>query len=319
MWQLNRILSRYLRIKISGQIFLLEQNPSWDLLQEADDLYLEIVDRGRFSGVPPISDAPTLCIREGLLDSDWKKQVDKMSAALDNTLVSLYQNREDPKQVRANRSRIAGMRQALNDVTSIIFKMESLTIEGAAEDARQEFILTNTVFDSNFKPAKNKVSYDVLRMHYSKRIPKTEDIREAARSPEWRIAWSAKKQDVFPAMPLNSIQMKLANFTQFYDNVQKSEDPPPQSVIDDDDMLDGWVIWSSKSEDEKQKLSPKVARHSEQFIMVNNQEEANEIFNQNSPQAKAKMKTRQSQLERRGAVQHADFLDVRVDAANVKR
>lgn len=312
MRQLNRILSKSLRIRVKNEVILLDQNPSWDLLQEADDIYYDTLDKLRFSGLPPIKGAPFLCVESGQLVKDWEKQMQTMNKGLETAQINLFQGRDDPKRVRSARTRIQGFRRGLSEISSIIGRAEATTLEGTAEQARQDFLLEKSIRGYTHFPL------EMIKHHWLKALPSTEEIREIARSGEWRILWNMKGGSLFEILPLNPIQLRLAYFSQFYDNIAKSSEPPPQEVIEDDDMLDGWVLWSAKSDEEKDRLSPKVARHGEVFIMAEDYTEAQEIFNSNSPQAIEKMRARQAQLDQRGGLQHSDFQDVRI-AANAKR
>lgn len=312
MRQLNRILSKSLRIRIKNEIILLDQNPSWDLLQESDDIYWETLDKLRFSGLPLIEEAPFLCVKSGQLTEDWEKQMRTMNAGLETAQINLFQGRDDPKTVKSARNRIRSFRNGISQIQSIIGRAESTTREGTAEQARQDFLLERSLMGYS------KLPLEIIKHHWLKALPSTEEVREIARSGEWRILWSMKGGDLFEILPLNPIQLRLAYFSQFYDNIAKSSEPPPQQVIDDDDMLDGWVLWMSKSDEDKERLSPKVARHSEVFIMAEDYNDAQQIFNSNSPQAIEKMRSRQAQLDKRGGLQHSDFQDVRI-AANAKR
>ena len=150
-------------------------------------------------------------------------------------------------------------------------------------------------------------------------------IREIARSEPWRSIWAVQKADSFhtPAQEWTDSQRYLASFSKMYDNVYESTECPPDSVVQDDDVLDGWFIQQRKKRDEaKQEQSTdhhfgnhKGRGRQELFVMARNQDEANAILNQNDAAGKAIIQTRKQVLKNAGgeAVLEQDMPDVKRD------
>jgi len=118
---------------------------------------------------------------------------------------------------------------------------------------------------------------------FDKGLSTVRQIRELARSPQWRFKWAAYKAsgNLFgkPLMELTNDQDSLVYWSQVYDAAFESLDRPSQSVIDDDEALDEWFEDQAKKRKTKEaqsgkndigkKGTSKIWRHSEVGIITN--------------------------------------------------
>jgi hypothetical protein len=95
-----------------------------------------------------------------------------------------------------------------------------------------------------------------------------------------------------------------------YDSIQEASEPPESFVIDDDDMLDGWLLLQSSDKGEE-RINSKISRAQEQYILANNISEAKEIENRNSPDIKRIKAQRQKALEEKGELNESELPDVK--------
>jgi hypothetical protein len=84
------------------------------------------------------------------------------------------------------------------------------------------------------------------------------DIREIARSAQWRIRWGAGKDDLktlfgVDVRDLSDIQFSLMYWSQVYDSVYMSMDCPPDNIIEDDDKLDMWLKDREKEQSQQRR------------------------------------------------------------------
>lgn len=109
-------------------------------------------------------------------------------------------------------------------------------------------------------------------------------IREIARSGQWRHKWlAAKSVDKLwgkSVIEMTDEQTSLVYWSQVYDSVYEAYERPPQSIIDDDDALDKWLEGQSKKADDDAKKTfnekkfarrrqSSTARHGEIFYLAN--------------------------------------------------
>jgi len=84
----------------------------------------------------------------------------------------------------------------------------------------------------------------------------TKTIREVARSSAWRIRWNIGKKNVYTLFgadirDFNDNQLELLYWSQVYDSVYNSMEPPPNSVVEDDVKLDAWLKEKNKEDNAK--------------------------------------------------------------------
>jgi hypothetical protein len=108
-----------------------------------------------------------------------------------------------------------------------------------------------------------------------------------------------------------------------YDNVYESTECPPDEVINDDDVLDGWFVKQRKDREEaKQEKSTdhhfgnhKGTGRQELFVMARNQDEVNSILNQNDASGKNIIQTRKQVMQNANGkeIKEQEMPDVRRD------
>ena len=89
-------------------------------------------------------------------------------------------------------------------------------------------------------------------------------------------------------------------------------------IIEDDDMLDGWMIFQKKKreKDKKQEqflgANGKMKNASEIFMMAKGREEAEEILDLNSDDNRSLIKNKINYINQKGYVEEKDLPDVQV-------
>ena len=148
----------------------------------------------------------------------------------------------------------------------------------------------------------------------------TEEFKLLARSSLWRGYWNAGKNNIFekPISLLTDEQKALLNISRMYDNIYEHPECPDDKVIEDDDMLDGWMIFQKKKreKDKKQEqffgANNKMKNASEIFMMAKGRQEAEEILDLNSDENKALIKNKMNYINQKGYVEEKDLPDVQV-------
>jgi len=133
-------------------------------------------------------------------------------------------------------------------------------------------------------------------------------LRELARSEPWRSFWGvAKNTDM---LSHSDTQRKLMYWSQVYDAVFDAYERPATEVINDDDLIDSWFVRQADKIDKQskdkaigEKTKPgKPGGRQEQFIMAD-KEGAQEVYDMNNPLTKARIKSQQNLIQKKGSVQ----------------
>jgi hypothetical protein len=104
-----------------------------------------------------------------------------------------------------------------------------------------------------------------------------------------------------------------------YDRIYEHPDCPKEDVINDDDALDGWMIFNKQENERKKKekgvddmLTGKMRNSSEIFLMANNKEQAQDIQGLNSDKSLSALKQKVDfVMANKGPVRDAQLPDVK--------
>ena len=142
----------------------------------------------------------------------------------------------------------------------------------------------------------------------------------------WRSYWTSSKNGaslfVGSVSEWSDDQRVLASMSRMYDNVYEHPECPSDQVIEDDDMLDGWMILQRRLVDAQKKktavdaLHPKLRNAQEVFIMTNDSQEAEEIKSFNTQETLNTINQRSDFINAHGSVSSIELPDVQIDLRN---
>lgn len=195
-----------------------------------------------------------------------------------------------------------------------------VTCEGYASAEKAKWLVKNTTRYIDGSPY-DWVDEDVsnLTHFYQQEQISDKNLREIAKSPEYRHIWSSSKTEgkIFDknGFELSEEQKTLMTYSSMYDNVYESMDCPSDSVIDDDDALDGWFIVQRRKREQQVKeagmddiTGANMGNANEIFVMT---DDAKSVYELNDPISKGIVKSRSKQVEEEGEVKYQDFGDVK--------
>lgn len=318
-----RLLSGRQIINIGHETFYIRSATLEEKLA-ANEYYQYILEESKFEGILYKDDLMQEYIRKGLLDADYEKKLKDFRTTIENIKIELYQNNHKSKACTDLRAKLNKVRDAQSLYAGRIAKLGSFSLEALAMSHQAKMLFINTCVRSDGSPVfteeldhylYNKVSYAI-----SKTTLSDQDLRAFSRYSSWRTLWNNHKYDAFEnkLYELNEEQKSVGFFSQFYDYVYEHPERPADSIIEDDDMVDGWqLLRAAESREEAQRdrveeiVKNKDPKWQETFLPAANQEEANEIYKLNSPDAKRIVKSRQQLIQQKGTVREKDFYDVK--------
>jgi hypothetical protein len=209
-----------------------------------------------------------------------------------------------------------------------------------AQGAKERYLLGCSLFCSDGTPYwKDDEGWDTpdaflthIQIKLNKQTLSLKDIREIARTEPWASFWSMQKhcEKIFKVSPieLNDDQRTLVIWSSIYESIREHPDNLQDYVVEDDDMIDGWMIIKRKERESthvsKETLTKneKILRATEQFYMAppgsldpsakfTTVEEVNDFLGkENTPEALDLLKQRTSVIKTRGEVKEAALPDV---------
>lgn len=195
---------------------------------------------------------------------EWKR-FNKSRGALQKKLDELVAERQERFSVCAERWAEVNRMYALVFCSALNTEEKRLWPTWKDFEAETDFdLITNITLEIN-----------------NNRFISEKDLRQIARSPQWRFKWNGSKScgALFgrPLIELDLEQQALVYWSQVYDSAYEAYERPSDDIINDDEKLDKWFEEQSKKRKEKDKkkkdegplgLSKRVSRHGEVFVVV---------------------------------------------------
>jgi hypothetical protein len=147
------------------------------------------------------------------------------------------------------------------------------------------------------------------------------DIREMCRTDPWRSYWSSRKLvgrgmlDI-SAVDLTDEQRYMMMWANIYDSIRESSDCPDESILEDDDMLDGWMIKQKREMDNQRAKkrgdeigNRKIRDSDEVYLMADSAEDARKVERLNDDVARTIKAQRLAHLKGKGQVSEMEMPD----------
>lgn len=294
----------------------------------ANLIYNEILEEVKYENIMSWEQAKFVSERLGIWTSQNEEGLKGMEKMLENLKLDLYKSHINPDKVKTLRKQIKNIKSGIQKSNNNKHTLYHCTKEYYALNIKRQFLIALSIRDmnnnrlftiDNFWDSDDSLINAATEIMNTNYIPH-EDIRKIARSEPWRSMWIINKGNTFSTASTEwtDEQRILASYSKMYDNVYESMDCPPDNIINDDDMLDGWFIDQRREKEKKQKESSidKVVGNKkgkdgqELFIMANSHDQAKEIYNMNDEATKAIIRSREQTIKAKGEVDHGDLPDV---------
>lgn len=321
---LNRIISGCIRCKIYNSVFVFK-HPDRQTRYIAEEVYSDALLEASYSENMPESEILKFLLENELWKMSEQVRLDEIPKKIDDLKVELFNSVLKSATKKRIREDLAEIRKEQNILLHKRHSYDQITCEGYAALVKTKYLISNSLFDENNNKivVKDERIIDSI-LHYISDIKINEaECREMARTEPWRQYWSLSKHEVFgiPVVDMSEEQKSLCVWSRVYDNVYESQDCPVDSVIEDDDMLDGWFIVQrrkresdiNKKEVEDLLTNDKIRNSKEIFIIAETHEDAVKIDAVNSAQAKMIKVQRNMALEKSGIIEEQNLPDVKGD------
>lgn len=326
---LYRIISGITRINVKGETFLIKGVSAYQRYL-AEELYYRLLEK--YSEQDELKTDNELywwLLENGYWKEENEKQLKKYKKDLEDFKIKLFELKFQGEEKKKIKGLISEAKLRIVNLIERRHQFDFLSASGAALIAKNKYIIGLSIYTKDEKPLFNYENFwdsdfpllDGIIVEYNKLDITTEQIRRVARSDSWRKYWCCRESDrIFgkPSIELNEDQLSLISWARIYDNIYQHPDCPEESVIDDDDALDGFLIFDKRKRDREKGLqqaedlitNDKIAGADEVFLVADNTEDAKRIFDLNSESAKAKIKVRENLINEKGEVKETELPDV---------
>ena len=325
---LCRILQGRLRCSL-GDPALYIYEPTKEILEESFDVYDQAYKDAYFDGVYLKSELLPILVENELWSPLDDREADKIEKQIEEHKIKAFEFYYKTRDLANIKMVLRVLEKDLLKYKSKKHTLDHISCEGVASFARSIWIISKTVYNVDKTPYEwSRHSISSLMDYYNSNQISSTQFRSVARTEPWRSMWTiGKKQgNAFgkSASELTKDQISLSSYSCMYDNVYENSDAPDEKVIEDDDCLDGWFIHQRREYDKQKKKrqtedmikNPKIANSQEIFLMANDQEEANKIFDVNHPAVRGIIKDRQNTIQGAGKqIKFTELNDIKQDIA----
>lgn len=270
------------------------------------------------------------CINKLIELGIWSEEEENIYTILlpkdiENLKRGLYINHAVPPKVKEIKNYLKLAKDELKQLYKTRSLLNNYSYEHSAHFFKKEYEIKHSTFKDGekYELSTNELK-EAISYYYNNYITDS-NMRILARTTPWTSFLSANSftKDIFgkPSSDLTEEQINLLSWSSYYKSIMDSHNPPNSKIIQDDDMLDGWLIIQNE-EAKKKEMEEKgnslitnqnIARHDEIFIMNKTQtvEEAQAINALNSPQANAIRKQRIKEVADNKVMGHHELSDVK--------
>lgn len=305
---LSRIVFGSILVRINNHKYIYRK-ASKEINYKADLLYEETIQDHIYDGWLTLDKTKFVLIENGLWSNQHEHTMKELDKQLEDYKVLLFENFMFSKKKQDYRNKIKNVRKQISNLSTVRHSLDQHTIESYAARVRNEYIIMSCLYNSTntrkvfTKNKKNESDFlNDCANEIAKNIPGIDSLKSLVKSEIWKSYWNASgKTNVFgsDASDYTDEQRVLINLSRMYDSVYEHPECPSDEIIVDDDALDGWMI-SQKRKREKEKKtqtlsakSGKANNASEVFVMASDSQEAQEIFDLNSQNARQTLQERQ--------------------------
>jgi hypothetical protein len=310
-YYLYKIISGKTRLKIEDKdIEVLP--PSFDDLLEATNIYTKTRNQAYLYGALSHDEMIDYMINRQLWSIEKDLELEKLPEQINNAKADLYDAYTRFQQLDIKRKVIDFLENKYGELLREKQTFDRFTIDGIAFFHKLSFLICVGAHIDYYNPV---INLNKLYLYFMNECIDDNSIRNIAKNYEWKQHWRMIKlgHKMFGDV-LTREQHSLISWSQFYDNIAESSECPPEEVIEDDDLLDGWCVTQRKKrkEEEKSKLSERYGNAGEIFIPVATPEQAVKINELNTGQAHMIKRQREMVIQKHGIVQEQDMPDSKV-------
>jgi hypothetical protein len=309
---LSRILSGFYLFLYNGNKYKLVY-PDIEIKYYADLHAQQECENNRFNDWITDDTIVDTLVSMGLWSYNGDDNLKNLEKQIEDAKVDLYKNFLNPTKSKSLRRTLSNIKAAYDRHFTIRHSLDQYTAHGYGQFIKNQYLLIHSLYDEfnqRIFSCYDTVDYTLLTKLSDIINHDAIDIstyRAIARSDQWRNYWSANKDNIFDKATVNwtDEQKTLVVLTKMYDGAYEHPECPPDHVISDDDMFDGWMIHQrrenektrNKNRTEKILEGKKLDKAGEVFIMAGSQEEAQNIYDLNDNNSRHIIKERNTTIQ----------------------
>jgi hypothetical protein len=304
--------------------------PSSDIKYRAELIYQNYIEENKYNYNWYKENITKLLIYLSLWNDSDQKYLDELEKKIENIKLDMYLSKLNKDKIKKYKSELSKTKESINKLLNTKHCLDYLTIEDAASNAKNEFTMINSIhFNNNnldrvFSKNISDISYshfNEIALHVGSNLISIEDYKNVARSEQWKAIWNSNKNNLFnkSAYDLSDEQKTLISISNMYDRIYEHPECPGDDVINDDDILDGWMIYQRNKADKikKQNSAQELAnkhKNAKEIFVVADKEDVNDILDLNSSVSSSIIKQRRGLIRNsKEGVDEVNLPDVQME------
>jgi len=322
---INKLVCNKKIIKYDGVFYtILYPTPEQKVI--ADIVYEEILEDNKYE--PYLTSALLKNIQQirGIWTEKDEAVVKQKEQLIEELKIQLYNNWLKKNNQPFIRKQLAATRIGLDKLEERKREYELYTIEYHATSVRDKYLLglnimvgENYLFTPDSVFMGDSIIERIQQSIYANYYITPEIFREIARSEPWRSTWTLDKNNFFQKEPFKytNEQKYIVMFSKMYDSAMSYQDPPPDSIINDDDMFDGWLLKTQKDQEKEQQkrfMESKLSSgdKGDEVFIVTDKENAGDIYELNDFNTRMKIMSREKFIKSHDAVEGSHLPDIQM-------
>ena len=323
----SKIRSGFYHIKDGNtKIRVMPPTPEDEFL--ANEKFMEVMEEFENSDVMTQAEMEAWMRENGLWSDKDDLEIKKSNDVIESTKLKMYEERHMANIVPMGKKTLELVNLGLKKLYSRKDEYFNNTREGIAFQDKALFLFERCCYLGNERFDFGGIDSSTHYYTWAAQILDETKIRELARNDPWRHYWMLKEEGHLFAKhqdrDLSPDQKNIIIWSKMYDNVYESMETPPDDVIEDDDLLDGWFIYQRrKSEEEKVKSefedraqNSSIGNAQEVFFVARNQQDVDNINKLNTRTALKNKQDRIDTVKRQGKASDLDFRDKKIEIRN---
>lgn len=334
--KLNLLLYRIIlgRQRLSyGGFSIIIHEPGPELILQSYDEYYDDYEYAYINGLYTEFEINNLLIEYDIWNPGQDKEIESIKSEIDNIKIECYENFYNKKVLKDKKGQVLNLNNRITSLLNMKYSMEHLSCDGLAEQSRIMTIVKNTAYnvDGTKYNWDGPIDLSMAVGLYKNNMIEHSDIRYIARNDPWRSMWISSKNtsQLFKRCTTEYTrdQITLCSYSIMYDNVYENPESPPEEIIEDDDCLDGWMIFIKRKRDAERKKqsieggikNEKIKNAKEVMIFADNTEDAKTIYDLNDQWSRSIINQRQKFIsESKDKVQDGQFSDIQLELTQKK-
>ena len=295
---------------------------------ETNQHYVEAYEDAKDFGLYTLEEILKKAIDEGAWTEDDEELFNILPKNIENHKVAMFNSKFSSINRELIRKRLRADEKQLEELSNRKHFYQHVTCEGYASFSKFLYIMESSAkYTNGVKYTEGPATFIEILADYQSQMLTDDEVRELCKTGAWKHIWAVSRDSsrLFGKETTNfsKEQTGIVLWSKTYDSAHESHECPPDKVIDDDDLFDGWLILQRREREksvgskmaESTITNSEIANSQDIFIPVDgSDDDIMAVESLNDPAAVIARNTRMNQIKSsENGVNQVEMTDVKLD------